>query len=157
MRDLSSLLDPSADASSRVDIHAVQNEDSQWQQYLAQNLRMSKVYVLDAAVSAESISMETQQLEQAALAEASDEQPVYPIQLYVLDNGQDYTEIHRVLNKAHGDPDHTVIVLLAPQATDSEVKGDAAQLLSVHDQLANSGAKVYTTIEDATEYLNSLV
>jgi len=157
MRDLSSLLDPSADASSRVDIHAVQNEDSPWQKYLAEHLQMSKVYVLDAAVSAESISMETQQLEQAALAEAAEENPVYPIQLYVLDNGQDYTEIHRVLNKAHADPDHTVVVLLAPQAADTEVKGDAAQLLAVHDQLAGSGAKVYTTIEEATDYLNSLV
>lgn len=157
MRDLSSLLDPSADASSRVDIHAVQNEDSLWQQYLAQNLQMSKVYVMDAVVSAESISMETQQLEQAALAEAAEETPVYPIQLYVLENGQDYTEINRVLTKAHADPDHTVIVLLAPQSTDTEVKGDAAQLLSVHDQMVNSGAKVYTTIEEATDYLNSLV
>ena len=149
---------PSPDATAtRVEVHAIQDDFSDWQRYLNTHLALSVQYVVDPELSSTVVAMETQQQEEAALADARDEEPEGPIQLYVIEPAHGVLNYHRVVEAVNNDPFHTVVVLLGAPEGVALTEVETAQYSNILNTFENCRARVFHTIEDAVSYLNGLL
>ncbi len=154
---LQALVPPADISGTRVEVHAIQDDSSEWQTYLNTHLALSVQYVVDPELSSAQVAMETQQQEEAALAEAREEEPEGPIQLYVIEPAHGVLNYARVVTAVNDDPFHTVVVLLGAADGVQLSEVETVQYKNILDTFENCRARVFHTIEDAVSYLNSLL
>lgn len=147
----------SNDSALRADIHATENQESPWQQYVATHLALSYNYVRDAEITPATVAMETQQLEEEALKEDKAALPTGPIQVFVVEPEQAIPDFANIINYANKDPGNVVIVLLNQQPGQINTQVQASQYDNVVKGFEAAHSRVFHGIEDAVSYLNSLL
>lgn len=141
----------------RVDVHAIENPEIQWQQYLTSHLAMSFSFVVDVAITPESVGLETQQMEEAALEESQEEFPDGPIQMFVVEPTQAVPNYAAIVHQLNTDPGNTLVVLLPQQAGQISTDVESAQYSHIMKSFEEAHGHVYHSIEDAVSYLNGLL